>query len=193
MTWWEALFLGISFLVVLVTVGYSLRVGISPMPSGRSVVQSLLTLLPKDTQGTVVDLGSGWGSLVFAVARRIPQAQVVGIELSPLPYVVSRIRGAWVRNERISWRREDFFQSSLEDASVVLCYLYTGAMQRLQHTLLEKLKPGTMVISHTFALPNWTPSQVVRVNDLYRTPIYVYHVPHPHNDEGDQHEPGPHP
>lgn len=191
MAWWEGLLLGTSLFLVLVTVGYSLRVGISPMPSNGRVIASLLGLIPEDYEGTIVDLGSGWGTLVLPLAQRCTRANIVGIELSPLPYAVARIRIAWSRLTNVSLRREDFFQSSLEDASVVVCYLYTGAMKRLQQTLPEQLKPGTVVISHTFALPDWTPTRVVRVNDLYRTPIYVYHVSEtPIDTKGENHEPG---
>jgi hypothetical protein len=50
-------------------------------------------------------------------------------------------------------------------------------MTRLAPKLLAELSPGTRVLSHTFALRGWKPVRTLEVDDLYRTPIYVYAVP----------------
>jgi hypothetical protein len=58
----------------------------------------------------------------------------------------------------------------LDDASLAVCYLFTGAMQRLS----ERLPASVVVITSTFALPGRTPAQTLRADDLYRTPVYRY-------------------
>lgn len=177
MSVWEGILLGTVLVCVLLIVGYSLYTGISPMPSNRKVMSAMLSLIPPSQIGAIVDLGAGWGSLLVPVARRCPHANVVGYELSVLPWFVAWLRSRWYDKTRITVVREDFFQVSLQHASVVLCYLYTGAMQRLSQTIIPQLQPGTVIISHTFSLPGWKPTHTLVVDDLYRTPIYVYHVP----------------
>lgn len=177
MSWCESIILGVALMGVLLIVGYSLRTGISPMPSSSKVVSAMLSLIPAQQTGWIVDLGAGWGSLLIPVAKHCSQARVSGYELSPLPWLVARLRVFWFRDSRITVYRQDFFEAPLEQATVVLCYLYTGAMKRLSQTLIHQLRPGTLVISHTFVLPGWQPIQTQHVNDLYRTPIYVYRVP----------------
>jgi hypothetical protein len=49
-------------------------------------------------------------------------------------------------------------------------------MTRLAPKLLAELAPGTHVLSHTFALRGWKPLRTLVVDDLYRTPIYLYAV-----------------
>ncbi len=74
---------------MLVTVGsilvYALRTGITPMLTSHRVKAAMMELVPDDFEGTIVELGSGWGTLAVAFARRYPGSQVLAYELSPLP------------------------------------------------------------------------------------------------------------
>jgi hypothetical protein len=67
--------------------------------------------------------------------------------------------------------------TSFSEASAVVCYLFPGAMTRLAPRLSTELAPGTRILSHTFALRGWKPLRTLVVDDLYRTPIYLYEVP----------------
>jgi hypothetical protein len=97
-------------------------------------------------------------------------------EISPIPYIISKIISRWLFYSNLHFIREDFFSVPLEDASLVVCYLYSGAMTRLKTKFENELKPDTYVLSHTFAVPGWIPISVVKADDLYRTPIYLYQV-----------------
>jgi hypothetical protein len=167
------MFLLILFLIVLSIVWWSIKNGISPMPTSPRVKAALFASLPT-VEGTIADLGSGWGTLVFPLADRYPKCQVIGYETSPIPYTLSLLRQTVQRRANLSLIRRDFFEASLENAALVLCYLYPKAMTRLQDKFDRELKNGAFVISHTFALPEWQPLKVVEVNDLYRTKIYIY-------------------
>jgi hypothetical protein len=50
-------------------------------------------------------------------------------------------------------------------------------MTRLAPRLSTELAPGTRILSHTFALRGWKPLRTLVVDDLYRTPVYLYEVP----------------
>lgn len=71
-------------------------------------------------------------------------------------------------------KRQDFFSVRLDDASMIVCYLYPGAMRKLQSKLASELKPGTWIVSNTFAIPGWTPESVIDIGDIYHTKIYLY-------------------
>ncbi len=64
----------------------------------------------------------------------------------------------------------------LHNASLVVCYLYSGAMQRLKTKFESELALETYVLSHTFAIPGWTRIHCVKVADLYQTPMYLYQI-----------------
>jgi hypothetical protein len=47
-------------------------------------------------------------------------------------------------------------------------------MEALSAKLRKELKPGTYVLTHTFALADWKPLELTHTRDLYRTPVYLY-------------------
>ena len=168
--------LGLVVLATLSIVVHTLAVGISPMPSSPAARRAVLELLA----GRVADgaelheLGAGWGTLAFALARRFPTANVVAWETSPVPWLVCRARLALGGPPNLRVVRRDFFGASLAGAGVVVCYLFTGAMERLGPKLAQELRPGAVVVSNTFALRGWAPQTTVTLDDLYRTPVYRY-------------------
>jgi hypothetical protein len=156
-------------------VAYTLRCGISPMPSSRRAAAILLKILRDNAVcGTVYELGSGWGTLAVTIARGLPQARITAIELSPVPYLFSKAYAAVCRCGNVTFVRKDFFTVGLEDADAVVCYLYRGGMERLADVLQRQAKPGTIIVSNTFALGRWNPAGVTGVGDIYRTNIYTY-------------------
>ena len=166
-------------LVVFVFVALSIlwstiRTGISPMPSSRTALACLQGLLPETCTGTVLELGSGWGGLALALAQRYPRAQVVGYELSLLPYLYSRLASRRAGCRNLQLERADFFAAAMGEADIVVCYLHHEAMSRLAPLLAEKLAPGALVVSNTFQLPGWTPEATVQLTDMYRNRLYRY-------------------
>ena len=67
-------------------------------------------------------------------------------------------------------------QRDLSDASLVVCYLEGKQMEWLEPKLRSELKAGALVLTHTFAMPNWQPVDIIRANDFYRSPIYLYEI-----------------
>lgn len=147
-----------------------MRNGISPMPSSLKARQTILNHLPQ-TEGVIYELGSGWGTLALPVAAHYNQQQVIGFETSPVPLLISQI---FCRRPNLTYKRKNFFNENLNDASLIICYLYPGAMRELKQKFQDELKPGTSIITNTFAIPGWEPKEVWEVNDLYKTKIYRY-------------------
>lgn len=167
------IFLALAALIAISVIVYALRLGIGPNPTSRRVSQTLLEAIPADAR-VVVDLGSGWGSLGRFVAKALPTSKVSGYELSPFPWFVSKLRHIGKKN--LSFHRQNFYKVDLADKEVVLCYLFPRAMEKLGPKLKKELKPGAIVISHTFAIPGWEPTKKWLADDLYTTPVYLYQV-----------------
>jgi hypothetical protein len=155
-------------------VWHTLRLGIGPVPTSARVRSAVLALVPPSTQGELHELGAGWGGLALALARRCPAARVVAWEASPVPWLVLKLRARVSGAVNIEVRRADLFSAPLGGAAGVVCYLFPAAMARLEATLRRELRAGSFVVTHTFALRGWTPSEVHRVDDLYRTPVFLY-------------------
>ena len=125
--------------------------GVPTLSSRRSEVNDIIALLahaklPK--HALIVDLGSGWGALVIALARAFPEATVQGVEISLFPYLVSRLRTHHLPNVSLRWG--DFFHRDPGNADAIVCYLMPGVMAKLGDFLDEALKPGTVIVTNTF-------------------------------------------
>lgn len=166
----------ILVLIALSVIVWTLKNGISPMPSSGKATRIILTTIETqiDTQKTIYELGSGWGSLSFALAAKFPQCEVIAYETSPVPYLFSRIRQWITPCANLKFYHQDFFDISLKPASVVVCYLYTGAMLRLKSKFEQELPPNSIIISNTFRIPGWEPKYILEVPDLYRSNVFVY-------------------
>lgn len=144
------------------------------MPSSRKACHAMLEAVENSTPGPIVDLGSGWGTLVIAFAKKYPQRQVIGYELSLIPWLVSLMLKYIMGMENLSLYRRDFLKADLSDVSVILCYLFPRGMCSLKEKLEREQGRVSLIASNTFALPSCQAEKVLRLDDLYRTPIYLY-------------------
>lgn len=70
-------------------------------------------------------------------------------------------------SDRVTFRVQDLFETSLEEATVITLFLNYEVNLKLRPTLL-KLKPGTRIVSHNFDMGDWQPDryqQVLRNNN----------------------------
>ena len=168
--------LGVVFLGGAIVVIDAVRLGIGPMPTSIRIREELLRQIPTELNGPIYELGSGWGTLAFRLARQHPHTQVIAVEAAWIPWLFCRIRQFSVSLKNLRIIRSDFFDMSLHDADVIVCYLYPDAMVRLREKFDRELPVGTIVISHTFAIPGWIPESLVTCDDLYHSPIYYYKI-----------------
>jgi trans-aconitate methyltransferase len=170
-----SLILCILVLCMLSIVYYTWRLGISPMPSTRLAQNEMFKMIPELKPGQIVELGSGWGSLLLPIAKKYPDRQIVAYEKSFIPYWISRLRILCSSSSNIEVYKSDFFQEDLSKAALVLCYLYPDAMQKLDNKLDTELSTGACILSNTFRLPSWDPHETRELNDLYNTHLYLYY------------------
>lgn len=144
-----------------------------PLPTSVQVWRVMESLLPETVDGAIYDLGSGWGSLTRRLAVRYPAVPVIGIELSPLPWLVSRVWPVFGATAP-RYRFGDFFRHPPVDAGLVVCFLDPAVMARLGPWLGDTLPEGAWVASNYFALPGWHPVAQAVAGDAHRTRVYLY-------------------
>ena len=177
--WLPYLLNGVLLLAIASVVYYGIKLGITPMPSSRKAVATFISLIPDTTDGKIVDLGSGWGSLAYPIAKRFPDAEVAGCELSPIPWLYSRLKGVFVRRPNLTLHRRSVFDADLTDVDVVVVYLHPAAMRKLGPKFERELRPGTLVLSNTFTVPTWEATQTIHLGKSWLSTsndIYVYRV-----------------
>jgi hypothetical protein len=135
--------------------------GVPPMSSSDTEGADVVELLREagvSEHGVIYELGCGWGALVIALARAFPNAQIRGVEISPLPYWVGRLRTRHLPNVHL--HRGNFYHFEVQDAAAVTCYLFTKPMTRLAEFLDSKLQTGTPVVSLSFSFRDRAASAV---------------------------------
>lgn len=160
-------------LSVLLIIIFSIKNGISPNFSSSRARRAMNSLIDKD--GTVVDCGSGWGTLLFSTSKKYPEIKCIGIENSPIPLLISKFFSIFSKGD-ITFRWGNIYKNDYSDTSTILCYLYPAGMKRFSSRVVPSLKPGTTIISNYFALPDLDPEKTVQLNDLYKSKVYRYRI-----------------
>ncbi|HEV2166506.1 MAG TPA: SAM-dependent methyltransferase, partial [Thermoplasmata archaeon] len=105
--------------------------------------------------------------IVFRAARQ-RGATVLGVEVEPVRVLILRLRRALGGPaDRVSIRWGNLYDVDLSGATVVACFLWPGAMERLRPRFEAQLRPGTRVVSHWHPVPGWTPVLVDRARQVY--------------------------
>lgn len=173
--WIEVGLFGFFLLAALSILFYTLRTGVPPMPSNPFARRAIFRMIPDDAAPrTIYELGCGWGGIAFELAARYPEARVVAIELSPLPWLVCHIRKLVQRRPNLTIRRSDFMRWDLSDGDLLVCYLMVVPMRALEGKLSAELSSGAVLITNAFALPNWSPEKTETVPEAMNATIYRY-------------------
>jgi SAM-dependent methyltransferase len=149
-----------GFLVLLLVYWSTFRTQVPYFPSGRRAWDAVAALLPPDRPVYLVDIGSGLGGLVLDLARRRPESTFAGIELAPLPWLVSRVRAQFAGGNA-RFVRGDYEQLDFGDYDVVFAYLSPAAMEALWRKASAEMRPGTLLLSYEFAIAAKAPDLTI--------------------------------
>jgi SAM-dependent methyltransferase len=140
--------------------------------TSRKRIGAFLDAVPMQAGQVLVDLGCGDGR-VLRCARRRYSVMAIGYELNLMAYTIARLLGWGMKGVEIKLR--NFWKADLSKADIIFCYLFPDVLQDLCVKLKKELKPGAVVVSCNFALPQWPPDTVLRPGQsLHNDPIYVY-------------------
>ncbi|MBW3098586.1 class I SAM-dependent methyltransferase [Pseudohoeflea coraliihabitans] len=144
--------------------------------TNRETRSALSQLITDNRSGSFVDLGCGTGGVVLTLARAHPRLICDGLETAPLVYAVARMRKflARCRNARIGFR--SLWRSGLAERDLVYCFLSPAPMAALFAKARAEMRPGSLFVSNSFAVPGVTPEAVIPVGDRRRTQLYLYRI-----------------
>jgi hypothetical protein len=167
-----ALYLGV-FVFLLLLFWSTFRTQVPYYPSGPWVWDEVARLLPQQRPVCLVDIGSGIGGLVLSLARRRPESTFVGIELAPLPWLVSRLR-ARLAGSSARFVRGDYEHLDFANYDAVFAYLSPAAMSALWHKAAREMRPGAMLFSYEFVITEKAPDLSIVPKGRGAT-LYVWH------------------
>jgi SAM-dependent methyltransferase len=145
-----------GFLFLLTLYWSTFRTQVPYYPSGRRVWEEVARLLPQGRQVRTIDIGSGLGGLVLELARRRPESQFEGIELAPLPWLISSLR-ARLAGSSARFLRGDYEALDFGHYDAVFAYLSPAAMSALYRKAAREMRPGTILLSYEFLIREKAP------------------------------------
>lgn len=149
------------------------------VPTPADVVRKMLQMAAVTKDDLVYDLGSGDGRIVIAAAQTYG-CKAIGIEIEKDLVALSRVTATAAGCEKLAtFEHGDIFEADFSKANVVALYILPAMSQKLIPKL-DKLKPGSRVVSHYFAIPDVVPDKVIKITseeDGVERPVYLYSVP----------------
>ncbi|WP_019141217.1 class I SAM-dependent methyltransferase [Noviherbaspirillum massiliense] len=149
-----------AFLALTCLYWTTFRTQVPFFPSGPATWHAVAGLLPEKEGVRVVDVGSGLGGLILHLARLRPEGEFSGIEVAPLPWLISALR-ARLAGSRGRFIRGDYDRLAFAGFDVVFAYLSPAAMPALWAKARAEMRPGTLLLSHEFPIPGVEPSLII--------------------------------
>jgi len=146
-----------------------------PVPSSGKIKTTMLQdvekILSKRKNQVVMDLGSGWGTLLLPLAKKFPQHRFIGVEHGFLPCWISKLRARKMNN--ITFLRQDFFNTDISKADVIFLFLMTKLMNKIAAKCQSETRKGTLIYANRFPMKSIKPERKVSLGSKFYT-YYVY-------------------
>ena len=163
----------VAFVFLLALYWSTFRTQVPFYPSGPRAWDEVARLLPHEKALNVIDIGSGLGGLVLNLARRRPESSFSGIELAPLPWLVSCVRARLSRSGA-RFIRGDYERLDFGAYDVVFAYLSPAAMSALWRKASAEMQVGSMLLSYEFVIIEKTPDDIILATEGGPA-LYVWH------------------
>lgn len=150
----------IAFIITLSLYWTTFRTQVPFYPSGPTVWEKVAQFIPTESAIRLVDIGSGLGDMSMHIAKVRPNCLVEGVEIAPLPWLISFIRSK-LKRSAATFKMADYHDLNFADYNIIFAYLSPAAMQALWLKSCVEMKPGSLLISYEFEIPGVQPSQVI--------------------------------
>ncbi len=127
------------------------------VPTPHETVDRMLSMANVGRDDFLIDLGSGDGRIVITAAKQFGTSGF-GVDIDPerIRESTANARSAGV-SDRVAFHNQDLFETDISRATVLTMYLLPEVNMKLRPRLLNELRPGTRIVSHTFTLGDWEP------------------------------------
>jgi hypothetical protein len=142
----------LGFIFLLGLYWTTFRTQVPFYPSGPVTWEAVADLLPQDRSIRFIDVGSGLGGLIIRLAKMRSESYFVGIEVAPLPWLVSFLRARITRSGG-RFVRGDYCRLDFAEYDVVFAYLSPAAMPSLWEKARAEMRPDSLLLSYEFPIP----------------------------------------
>lgn len=122
----------------------------------------------------VIDLGCGTGSLLFALAKEHPHAELHGYDVSLAPLLFGWIRKIFsmkkYKNVHLHWK--NLYSVDVSPADIIFVFMMPEPHTRIARTVLRNTRPESIVLFEAWPPEGFTPKSVE--NSPECLPLFVY-------------------
>lgn len=164
------------FLVFLTAQFYNILFrGYAPFISTQKfVIDKIVEEIVLPENATIYELGCGKAGFLSALRKKYPQARLIGVEYSFLPWLLAQTQSALARS-RLDIRKKNIFKADLSGADAVYCFLNPATMAKLKDKFGRECKNGALIVSHQFPLPDTAAEKTIELNNG-QARIYFYRI-----------------
>lgn len=148
------------------------------IPSDPTGIQKMCDAVNLTGSEHVIDIGSGWGTIVFFLAKRYQNLTIDGVELHPVLHLFASM---WKRvkyaTSKITLFRKDAALLDYSSYDVIFVFMLSNFLNKVLAPKLEReLKTGAKVVSYVFAMksPAFDVQEVSIKSHGWRSKVYVY-------------------
>ncbi len=163
-----------GFLLSLSLFWTTFRTQVPFYPSRPRVWTNVAKIIPQSQPIRMIDIGSGLGDLVMHIAKERADSEIIGIEIAPLPWLISKVRG-WLAKSNAYFKLGNYHALNFFYYDVIFAYLSPAAMAALWEKAQREMSPGSMLISYEFDIPGVKPSFIVPGEGSSPT-LYVWKI-----------------
>jgi hypothetical protein len=162
----------VGFLVSLSVFWTTYRSQVPFFPSRPIVREKVAQLIPLGQATRMIDIGSGLGDLSMYIANQRSNCQVEGIEIAPLPWLISAFR-AWISRSSATFTLGDYHALDFAQYDLVFAYLSPAAMPALWLKARQEMLAGSLLVSYEFEIVGIPPAFIIK-NSVNTPSIYVW-------------------
>ncbi|WP_235189752.1 class I SAM-dependent methyltransferase [Methylotenera sp. L2L1] len=164
----------IGFLLSLSLYWTTFRTQVPFFPSTAAVRQQVLTFIPQHQPMRIIDIGSGLGDMSMYIAKVRPDCLVNGIEIAPLPWLISVVR-AKLKGSKADFRIGDYRLLNFANYDLIFAYLSPAAMSDLWQKAQAEMRSGALLISYEFEIEGVESTEVIQAGDNEKM-LYVWKI-----------------
>lgn len=148
------------------------------VPTPEDVVEKMLEMAQIDKGDILYDLGCGDGRIVITAAKKYG-IRGVGVDIDPKRISESNANALYAGVEDlVEFQLQDVMKVDFSEATVLMVYLLPKSLGLLRPVFETILAPGTIVVSHNYAIPGWELKEIDYTyldhgDEVFHT-IYVY-------------------
>jgi SAM-dependent methyltransferase len=178
---WELYVQALILICAVTFTYYTWRTKIPLVPTQAAARNAVMTVLQAEFEARldkkikIYDLGSGLGGLCRTIARRFPDAEVIGIEMAWPIWLFAFARLKLRPRKNLQFLFGDFWKYDISDGDIVVFYLGDVVMAMMAEKLRNEARPNRLIVSNTFPLPkDWAPIQRIPIAAWLSKEIFVY-------------------